>query len=200
MYFDLRKYILAAVLTALIWMMALTRLGYLPLFGVDVTLICIPVIIGTCALGLQFGLFLGFMFGLTSLYMALMGQAGVLLAPLLEVPEAMYPMIFIPRLLIPVIAWLVLKATSKWKAPVSFGLSALSGSAVNTVFFLGFAYVLGGDALTEAYGIGRVDLFDALSNIAISNGLLEAAVAVIVCIPIVIFFRRVFSETNEIEI
>ena len=197
MYFDLRKYIFAAFLTALVWILALTRIGYLPLFGVDVTLICIPVIIGTCALGLHCGLFLGFMFGLTSLYMALMGQAGVLLAPILEVPEVMYPMIFIPRMLVPIFVWLVFKATSKWKAPFSYGLSALVGSIVNTVFFLGFAYFLGGSVLSETYEISRSDLLNSLIDVAISNGLLEAVVAVIVSIPVLIFLKRAFREQED---
>ena len=197
MYFDLRKYILAALLTALLWILALTRLGYLPLFGVDVTLICIPVVIGTCALGLQYGMFLGFMFGLTSLYMALMGQAGALLAPILDAPAVMYPMIFVPRLLIPIFTWLVFKATSRWKVPLSFGLAALTGSVVNTVFFLGFAYFLGGSILSAAYGMGSSDLFAALSDIAISNGLLEAAVSVVICIPVLMFFKNAFREEDD---
>ena len=197
MNFDFRKYVMAAGLTTLIWIMALTRLGYIPLFGVDITLMCIPIIVGTCALGLQYGLFLGFMFALTSLFMALMGRGGVLLAPLLRVPLAMYPMIFLPRLLIPIVTWLVFKATQKWKAPLSYGLSALAGSFVNTVFFLGMAYVLGRGPLTENYQMSDGDLLKALGEIVVSNGLLEAAVAILVCIPVLIVIRRAFDNRDR---
>ena len=194
MNFDLRKYVIAALLTALVWLMALTPLGYIPLFGVDVTLLCIPVIVGTCALGVQYGLFLGFMFALTSLFMALMGRAGDLLAPLLDFPLAMYPIIFLPRLLIPIVTWLVYKKTNKLKAPFSYGLSSLAGSLVNTLFFLGLAYILGSKPLMESYNINNSDLLAALGGIVKSNGLLEAAVAVIVCVPILLVLRKIFDK------
>ena len=197
MYFDFRKYVIAALLTALVWIMALTPLGYIPLFGVDVTLMCIPVIVGTCALGLQYGLFLGFMFALTSLFMALMGRAGVLLSPLLNFPLAMYPTIFVPRLLIPIVTWLVYKTTKKLNVLLSYGLSALVGSFVNTLFFLSFAYILGANPLTEIYQISSRELLSSLGAIAKSNGLLEAAVSVIVCVPVLDILKRTFNNHGE---
>ena len=197
MNYYLRKYIIAALLAALIWIMALTPLGYIPIFGIDVTLMCIPVIIGTCALGLQYGLFLGLMFGMTSLFMALMGRVGELLMPLLEMQVAMYTTVFIPRLLIPVFSYLILKGTAKWKAPVSYGLSALVGSFVNTIFFLGFTYLFGGGALTEKYGMSDFELLTTLGGIVVSNGLFEAIVAVIVCVPVLIIFMKLFTAPDE---
>ena len=197
MNFDIRKYVVAALLSALVWIMALTPFGYISMFEVDVTLMCIPVIIGTCALGLQYGLFLGFMFALTSLFMALMGRAGVLLAPLLNSPVAMYLMIFIPRMLIPVITKLVLKTTKKMKPLVSYSLSVIAGSFINTIVFLGIAYLLGSKLLTEAYQMSNRDLLNALGGIAISNGLLEATFAVIVCVPASIILKKALSRPSS---
>ena len=197
MTFYFRNYVMCAVLTVLIWVMALTPMGYIPLFGVDVTLLCIPIVIGTCTLGIQYGLFLGFMFALTSLYMALMGRAGVLLAPILDVPVAMYTAIFLPRMLIPTLSWLVFKATKKWKAPLSYGLTAIIGSFVNTVFFLGAAYVLGKGALTESFQMSNSELLKALGEIVISNGVLEAILAMIICIPVLIILKRTFGFNRE---
>ena len=193
MNFNLRKYIIAAVLAALIWIMALTPLGYIPIFGIDVTLMCIPVILGTCALGLQYGLFLGLMFGLTSLFMALLGRAGDLLTPLLTMQAAMYTTVFIPRLLIPVFSYLILKGTARWKTPVSYGLAALVGSFANTIFFLGFAYWFGVGSLTEKYGMSHLELLTTFGGIVISNGLFEAIVAVLICVPILILFAKLFT-------
>jgi len=197
MYFDLRKYIIAASLTVLIWTMALTSFGSIPIFGVDVTLLCIPIILGTCALGLPYGLFLSFMFALTSLFMALMGHPIALLAPLLNFPLEMYLTIFIPRLLIPFFTWLVFKATSKWKAVFSYGLSAVVGSFANTFLFLGFAYALGAEALTETYQMSRSDLLKALGGIVLSNGILEAIVALLVCIPILLLLNKTLAIRGE---
>ena len=197
MNFDLRKYVIAAFLTVLVWILALTPLGYIPLFGIDVTILCIPIIIGTCALGLQYGLFLGLMFALTSLFMALMGRGGGLLAPLLDFPLILYPMIFVPRLLIPLVTWFAFKATSKWNQWVSFGVSALVGSFVNTIFFLGMAYGLGAKPLMEAYGMSGAELMRTLGSIVVSNGLPEAAVAVLVCAPALVFLTKMLAEQGE---
>ena len=194
MNFDLRKYVIAALLSALVWIMALTPFGYISLFDVDVTLICIPVILGTCVLGLQYGLFLGLMFALTSLFMALMGRAGVLLAPILNSPMTMYTMILVPRLLIPVFTTLVLNITKKWKPVISYGLAVIVGSFVNTIFFLGIAYLMGSKLLTEAYHMSNRDLLNSLGGIAKSNGLLEATVAVIVCVPVSIILKKTLNH------
>jgi Predicted membrane protein len=199
MNFDLRKYIIAAALTVLIWVMALTPLGYIPFFGVDITLICIPVIIGAIALGLPYGLFLGLMFALTSLFMALMGRAGVLLAPLLDLPLPMYLTIFIPRLLIPIFTWLACKATAKWKPPLSYGVSTLVGALSNTVFFLGFAYFLAGDQISASFQMSNHDLLAALGEILRLNGLLEAAVAVLVCVPVSLVLKRIIDARQDME-
>ena len=196
---NVRKLVMAALLTAIILVMALTSLGYIPLFGIDITLICIPVIIGTCALGPRYGLFFGLAFGLTSLYMALIGRAGPLLAPLLNVPWAMYPSIFLPRLLVPVFTYLVYKATAKWKAPLSYGLAAIVGSLTNTVFFLGFVYVLGAGPLSEAFGMSKEAIFAALAAVVVSNGLPEAAAAVVICVPVMMALKRVFGHRGIMQ-
>ena len=197
MNFDFRKYVTAVILAALIWIMALTPMGYVPFFGVDITLLCIPVIVGTCALGLQYGLFLGFMFALTSLFIALMGgSAGGLLLPLLNAPLSLYPTIFIPRLLIPVFAWLVYKSTSKWNTILSHGLSAMVGSLVNTVFFLGMVYVLSKGLLTESFHMSNYELLVALGKVAVMNGMLEAVAAVLVCTPVILVLRKIFGNAS----
>jgi len=197
MNFDLRKYIIAASLTVLIWIMALTSFGNIPLFGIDVTLLCIPIILGTCALGLSYGLFLALMFALTSLFMALMGRPISLLAPLLEFPLEMYLTIFIPRILIPIVTWLAFKATAKWKAMFSYGLSAIVGSFANTLFFLGCAYILGAKALTEAYQMSNDDILAAMCDIVLSNGLLEAFVTLLVCVPALLILNNTLCRRTE---
>ena len=109
-------------------------------------------------------------------------------------------MIFVPRMLIPVITWLVCKATKKLNVIISYGLSALVGSAVNTIFFLGFAYVLGAKPLTESFDMSDKDLLDAFIGIAKSNGLLEAAVAVIVCVPVLILLKKLLEKRTDTDV
>ena len=186
-------------MTVLIWVLALTPIGYIPLFEIDITLMCIPVIVGACALGLPYGLFLGLMFAFTSLFMALMGRSvGPLLSPLLNSQAAMYLTIFVPRLLIPVITWIVYKSTKKWYSLISYAFSALAGSFANTVFFLGFVYVSGVMLLPpESYHLSNSDLLAALIGIAKTSGVLEAAVAVIVCVPVLFFLKKMSGRVDD---
>ena len=58
--------VLTALFTAIIVIMVLTPLGYIPLGIINATIIQIPVILGALFCGPKKGAFLGFVFGLTS--------------------------------------------------------------------------------------------------------------------------------------
>lgn len=60
------EFVLLALFTAIIVIMAFTPLGYIPLVVINATIIHIPVILGALFLGSKKGAFLGFVFGLTS--------------------------------------------------------------------------------------------------------------------------------------
>ncbi|MDO4331676.1 MAG: ECF transporter S component [Eubacteriales bacterium] len=60
------EFVLLALFTAIIVIMAFTPLGYIPLVVINATIIHIPVILGALFLGPKKGAFLGFVFGLTS--------------------------------------------------------------------------------------------------------------------------------------
>ena len=57
-----RKLVLYALFVALIFVLGLTPVGLIPLGFINVTLLCIPTIVGTVILGLKAGLVLGFFF------------------------------------------------------------------------------------------------------------------------------------------
>ena len=97
-----------ALMLALTLILGLTPLGFLPLpfLSIDVTLMCLPVIIGAVLLGWRSGLLLGLTFALTSLYKAFTAPSP-LVAALMSHPLALYPSIFLPRLLVPLVAWWV---------------------------------------------------------------------------------------------
>lgn len=60
------EFVLLALFTAIIIIMAFTPLGYIPLIVINATIIHIPVILGALFLGPKKGAFLGFVFGFTS--------------------------------------------------------------------------------------------------------------------------------------
>ena len=189
-----RKLTITALLVALTFLLGLTPIGYIPIPPVSMTLLCLPVIIGTIMEGLGAGIWISLAFGVTSLFQAL----GITLVPsplgtfLLEISVIKsLVVIFIPRLIIPVVTWLIHKTItgeSKMRQRVATGVAAFAGSLTNTVLFLGALYLMflpeintmaaAFEATPETYG--RV-----LIGIGAINGLPEAAVAVLLCVPII---------------
>jgi len=212
-----RKLAITALLVVLTFVLGLTPVGYFPnpiLPVLSLTLMCLPVIIGTITEGLKTGLVLGFVFGLTSFLKAL----GVTLAPdalgtlilSISVIKTMI-VIFIPRLLIPVITWLVYKAIAretKRSQRFAAGVAAFAGSVTNTVCFLGALYLLFlpqvADIAGSLSGMSAVTGFDITANtlfglyafLAGVNGLPEAVVAVLLCVPIVWAVQKQKNEKS----
>lgn len=63
---DISYMVELSVLIAIIFIMAFTQLGYIHAFGIEITLIVIPVAVGAITLGPTAGLILGLVFGITS--------------------------------------------------------------------------------------------------------------------------------------
>jgi uncharacterized membrane protein len=243
----LKRFTTTALLVALIFILGLTPIGYIPIPPIKVTLICIPVIIGTIALGLRTGLLLGFFFGITSLIQVWFPAPDLLGQFLLGIsPLKLLVIIFIPRLLVPLVTWVVLKVLEtdyeiyieialfaifavlgifvnwmflipaalmliififfrKVKAvKMKYGLSALLGSFTNTVFFLGGLYLLyypNIEQVSEAFGTTADGLFKILAGIGVANGVPEAIVALVICVPVLVALNKMgyIEEKEEIK-
>jgi uncharacterized membrane protein len=190
-----RKLTTTALMVALTLILGLTPLGFLtlPFLGIEITLMCIPVIIGTVILGWKQGLILALVFALTSLYKGLTAPTP-LLAPLLKYPFVLYPSIFLPRLLIPLATWGAYRATSRLPKAVGLGITTVAGSLTNTVLFLGMVYLLGVQPLTVSFNMSAGAVFSALALVVATNGLPEMAFAVIICVPVILALKKVIKE------
>ncbi len=184
-----------ALMIAFTLILGLTPLGFMtiPFTGIDVTLMCIPVIIGTVMLGWKQGLLLGLVFGLTSTYKALTAPSP-LLAPLVQFPLVLYPSIFIPRLLIPLATWGFYRLTVKLPKAVGLGLTVAVGSLTNTIFFLGMVYLLGAAPLAEHFKMTIEVVGITLAGVVVTNGLPEVAVALIICTPILLILNKLYKK------
>lgn len=192
-----------AVLAAICLLLGLTPIGYIPIPPIEITLMCVPVIIGTIMLGLRSGLILGFIFGLTSLLTifirpSLLSQFLFSLNPLKTIM-----LVFIPRMVIPITTWLVYKAfnkDTKVRANVATGVAAFIGSMTNTVLFLGVLYLLflpEVEQLSAAFGATPESFFGVLAGIGAINGLPEAAVAIILSIPIIYALSKIKRKQRK---
>jgi uncharacterized membrane protein len=193
----IRKIAVAGVLSALVIVLGLTGLGFITLPLGAVTVLHVPVIIGAILEGPLVGLFIGLLFGLFSLVQSAIAAATPLDAAFVN------PLISIgPRLFIGPAAWVLYALISgglKKKgaapgaeapgvrapgAPVSREIAAitaaaLAGSLTNTVLVL------------SALGVFGLLPWPVIFTVAGTNGPVEAAVAAIIILTIVLAWKRI---------
>ena len=132
------KLTLTAVLTALIFVMAFTPIGYLKIGVVSITFLTIPVIIGAIVGGPVVGLVLGIMFGATSFIQCFgMDAFGTTLFGIN--PVFTFIMCFIPRALMGLFCGLIYKGfKAKKHVAVGTAVTSFCGGFLNTLLFVGF--------------------------------------------------------------
>lgn len=201
---------LTAILVAVMLLFGFTPIGYIPIGPVQITLMCLPVIIGTLVLGLRTGFFLGIVFALTSVAQLFMNPSPVL-APLFFSPENWYEplifmlIIFIPRLAIGPVTYLVSKGLKTRHGKLDLGITCAIGSLTNTIGFLGMLYLFFGHRIGEIIANIGLPYNSAGAFVLIigsTNGLPEAGVAVAICLPVVLALRKAYKlkttgETSE---
>lgn len=132
------KMVRMAVLVAILLLMEITGLGMIKTFGVEMTIMQIPVIIGAIILGPAEGAVLGGIFGLLSFWECF-GKS-VFGAALLSIsPLGAFIVCLVPRILMGWLCGLIFKALynpEKKKNVLPFAGASLSGALLNTIFFM----------------------------------------------------------------
>ncbi|MBP3541224.1 MAG: ECF transporter S component [Clostridia bacterium] len=182
----LKNFVLLALFVALIVLLGFTPLGLIPLGFINVTILCVPVIIGTLFMGWKSGLILGLAFGLTSFISALIKPSALVATLMGASPLCVAVMSILPRLCVPLSAWGVYSLLKKKHENIAVSVAAVAGSLTNTVLYLGLMllfYVL--------CGIDATSVLALIGGTALIAGSCEAAVAAIICTPILAALRRV---------
>ena len=213
--------VLLALFTAIIFIMAFTPLGYIPLVVINATIIHIPVILGSLFLGPKKGAFLGFIFGLTSFMNNTFKPAS--LSAFVFSPVLAYGVVgwtgiirslvicFIPRILVGIFPWYVFqlfaglqqKAAGQkgriWLRTAGFMVSGIAGAMTNTVFVMSGIYFLYKDAYAAALNISPDAVLGVIWGVVSFNGVLEALVAGVLITGIgtvLVRFAPVYSKTE----
>lgn len=177
-------------LTAIIFIMSFTPLGYLKIGPLSVTFLAIPVAVGAIVVGKGAGIFLGAVFGITSFIQCFgTDPMGVILLEISPVRAAV--VCIIPRVLMGVLIELIFAGVSKLvkmhyekenaevNKTVSFCISSyiasFFASALNTVFFLFTLYFLYIDTYFEGTSV-KVIILTAIGT----NAIVEAIVCTVV--------------------
>ena len=136
---QLQDLTLTAVLAGLVLLMSFTPLGYLKIGFVSITFLTIPVAIGAMVVGPRSGLFLGTLFGVTSLIQAITGD------PFGQFLLGVNPFLtgvlcIVPRALMGYLTGVLFKLYRKsidGDSVYPMVLGGATASLLNTVFFVG---------------------------------------------------------------
>lgn len=187
---------MTAVLAALIILMTFTPIGYIPIGPVKMTLITLPVAIGSIVLGWRSGLILGSVFGLTSFYTCLgMDALGVALMGIN--PFLTFVMCVVPRVLcglLPALIYKWISADGTRRTMLAIPVAGACVAIINTAFFLGSMWLFFSDSLSELVGVAIDNIFVLFALFAGTNGLIEIAVNIVVgtaiCKPLTLVKKR----------
>lgn len=182
-----------ALFIALIILLGLTPLGLIPLGFIYVTILCLPVIIGTIVLGIKQGMLLGLAFGLVSLYTALT-KPSALTAPLLSASLPLTIILcIIPRLMVPLVTHFSYRFFANKNKGDKWGIApaAIAGSLTNTIFYLGFMllfYVM--------LGLDAAAVLSLIVGTGVIAGISEATVAAIISVPVTFALHKIIKRKS----
>lgn len=189
-----KKLVATALMIAIIILLDVTGIGYFNIGPLSLTLMCVPVIIGTLTLGLGPGLLLGLAFAATSIAKI---PSNVFYSVLFTgfVPLMKQVLVcLIPRLLVPVAVHYtgkVMKKCSKHHF-ISDGVASAVGPLTNTVFFLSLFYLfhhIQAQQLTEEMYTLFMSTFTLATTV---NAVVELIMAVLICPPIIYAVNKAF--------
>ena len=171
-----------ALLSAIVWLMAFTPVGYLRTGGLEITFILIPVILGGIVLGPAAGAILGLQFGLSS-FIQCFGLSAFGAALLAINPFFTFLLCVVPRTLMGFLVGVIFRALQRAdKTPagiLSFSVSSLCGALLNTLLFMGLliTFFWNSDFIRSVCGtLGAANVFVFVALFVGINGAVEAAV------------------------
>lgn len=182
----------AGILTALTFLLGMTPLGIIPLGFINVTIMCLPVIIGTLTVGPKIGGILGLCFGIASTLSAfglsLVPTSGLVSTLMGASPLLVVVMSILPRAIIPLVAYSVYQVVSRrgqMRRRLAIGLASAAGSLTNTILYLGMMLLF--FALT---GLDSTAVLGVIGGTGLIAGSLEAVASVLICLPVVLAVRK----------
>ncbi len=173
--FSVRKIVIAGVLGAIAILLGWTRLGFIPVptAAGNATIMHVPAIIGGVMEGWIVGGIIGTIFGLFSFFQA-------------TVPLFKDPLVAIlPRIFIGITTYFVYAGLKKINEYLALIVAATVGTLTNTVLVLGMAVIRGYMAAGVAW------------TVAVTHGLPEVVVAVIITIAVIAAWKRVETGYGE---
>ncbi len=189
-----------ALLAGVEILLAFTPLGYIPVGPVRATTVHIPVILGGILLGPAAGGILGGVFGLTSILINTLTPTvtSFVFTPFYSLGNThgnlwSLCIAMIPRILIGVVAGWVFRLLMRLQknGSLAAAVAGFLGSMTNTILVMGGIYLFFGPAYAEARGIAYSTLIGVIGGVISFNGVIEAAAATAISIPLAAVLRKI---------
>lgn len=183
-----RQIAVIGMLSAITMVLGSTGLGFIPLPMAKATIMHIPVIIGAIIEGPVVGATIGLIFGLFSIFQNITNPTLLSFAfinPLVSV---------LPRILVGIMAYYSYSLFAKRNTTLAVGFGAAIASLTNTFGVLTMIYVLYAVQFASAKGIDPATTAKVIYGIAMTNGIPEAIVAVLIVTPVAVAIKKVLNK------
>ncbi|MBS7578068.1 MULTISPECIES: ECF transporter S component [unclassified Enterococcus] len=190
-----RKTTTLAILVALLFLLAFTPLGFIPIPPLNPTIMHIPVIVGGILLGPVYGGVLGGIFGLISLFRATL-QGNFIFSPLVAVPGTANGdwraiiIALLPRILIGIVAYYVFQLFKK-RGRLACVIAGVAGSLTNTILVMNLIFFIFKEPYAVMVGKNVNVLYNAILAIILTNGVFEAVCAGVITVLVVNVYQKV---------
>lgn len=205
---NVKKFVLFAFFVAIELVLMFTPLGYIPIGPLRATTMHIPVIICAIVLGVKEGILLGFIFGLTSLFINTFTPTvtSFVFSPFITIGGvkgnfSSLLIVLIPRMLLGLSAGLLYKFLNGLKVNKNINVivTSLFSTLLHTVLVLSGIYVFFAVPYSNARNIPVSGLFGLLLGVVTTNGILEMIVAAIIVLAIVKITKPLFERGKYYE-
>lgn len=206
-----KRMVTLAMFCAIIGVLGMTNVGFIPLPLVKATTMHIPVILGAILLGPKAGALFGFIFGLCSMWQNTFNATSVIsfvfspFSPELDGVGDVLKSIWVTmgcRILLGVVAgllWKLLKGT-KLKRSLSLPIVALTSSVFHTITVMGSIFLLFSEKYAQAKDVAHDAVFGLILTTVTASGIPEAiAAAIIVTALALALFKIVKYEDPKEE-
>lgn len=181
-----RQLTMIGMLSAISIVLGATGYGFIPLPMAKATILHIPVIIGAILEGPIVGAMIGLIFGVFSLIQNYVAPSSALFFafqnPLVSV---------LPRVLIGVTSYYTYKYMFGKNEVIKVGAGTVIGTLTNTVGVLTMINILYAAHAAKVLKATTATVTKVIYTIAMTNGIPEVIVAVIITIPVVIALKKV---------
>lgn len=188
-----KKMTILALLAAVEIVLFLTPLGFIMLGPIKITTLHIPVIFGSLFLGLNSGLFLGFLFAFLSFMSNLMAPTllSFIFNPFVEVGLFKgnifsLVIVLVPRLIFPMVAYFCY-----YKFKLSLFLSVLISTISHSCLVMIMIFLFFGQQYMAVTNSSFLTFLTIILSAISINGLLEAIAGIILIVPL---FKRLKGD------